>query len=378
MQKYYSIFLVLFLTCICTACSRAFDKQVPLRFIDAIEIPHNTTQQGIQIGGLSSLYFDAETNTLYSITDDKGRFGGPVIHHFSIQLTAESLNLEPVGITKLGGVKGESLFPEEIIDAEAFDRLSNGHWLVSSEGIDVEKHFALPMLYEFTAQGLLVRRIEVPSKYLPKQTANPESGIRPNDAFEGLSISPDNKHLFLINEKALLQDGNTSTPAQPSIVRLVHKNRTTEGYDYVAEYPYILSELPNPTSAELVEGVLSISDLLTLDNRSLLVVEKSFLTQPSIRNTVRIYHANIPDSVSNVQDISSLASAEFTPVEKTLWTDLDDYTTAPGFPKLDNVEGIIIGPTLGNGNNTLLVVTDNNFSRRQKTIIYAFEIIDDP
>jgi hypothetical protein len=61
--------------------------------------------------------------------------------------------------------------------------------------------------------------------------------------------------------------------------------------------------------------------------------------------------------------------------EKQLWADLDDYTDSDNFPKLDNVEGMIVGPTLTNGHQTLLFITDNNFSGRQKTLIYAFEII---
>lgn len=378
MNKRYANHLSLIVVLFISACATTDTNKQPLRFIEAIEIPLDASQEGVQIGGLSSLYFDSETNTLFSITDDKGRLGGPVIHHFDVRLTAGSLRVEPSGITKLGDTDGQPLFPEEIIDAEAFDQLGNGNWLVSSEGIDVEKYFNLPMLYEFTSEGHLVRRINVPQKYLPKQSDAPNTGIRPNDAFEGLSISPDTKHLFLINEKALLQDGEVSKQSQSSVVRLVHKKSSTNGYDYFAEYPYVLSELPNPTAAEMVEGVLSISDILTLNERSLLVVEKSFLTQPSIRNTVRIYRVEIPSNVTNIQDISSLNGAEFVAVYKVLWTDLDNFAVAPGFPKLDNVEGIIFGPTLANGNNTLLVITDNNFSRRQKTLIYAFEIINEP
>ncbi|MEL0037296.1 MAG: esterase-like activity of phytase family protein, partial [Gammaproteobacteria bacterium] len=132
----------------------------------------------------------------------------------------------------------------------------------------------------------LVRRIEVPTKFLPKQADLPNHGIRPNDAFESLSITPDDEHIYLVNEKALIQDGGVSEPQQTSVTRIVHKQRTAVGYEYVAEYPYILSALPNPDDADEVAGVLSISDIIAIAENHLLVVEKSFLTKPSIRNTV--------------------------------------------------------------------------------------------
>ena len=347
----------------------------PLRFIDAIEIPLTAKQQGIQIGGLSSLYFDEDTNTLFSITDDKGQLGGPIIHHFSVSLTNSGLAIQPSGLTKLVDKDGTNLYPEEIIDAEAFDQLANGNWLVASEGIDVENYFSLPMLYEFSEEGRLVGRTEVPKKFLPKQSDKSNFGIRPNDAFEGLSLSPDNKHLFLMNEKALLQDGEVSDQTQQSVVRIVHKQQEEEGYSYHAEYAYELSKLPNPLASDVVEGFLSISDILTVSSSKILVVEKSFLTTPDIRNTVRLYLASITDKTTQIQNIEALAEASYSAVDKTLWTDLDDYAQEEGFPKLDNVEGIIWGPLLANGNQTLLVVTDNNFSKRQKTLIYAFEVV---
>ena len=347
----------------------------PLRFIQAVEIPLDAKQEGIQIGGLSSLYYDHELGLLAAITDDKGRLGGPVIHLFKLALSADELTIEPAGLTRLGDADGTALFPDEIIDAEAFDKLANGHWLVSSEGIDVENYFSLPMLYEFTQDGKLVRRIEVPTKFLPKQADLPNHGIRPNDAFESLSITPDDEHIYLVNEKALIQDGGVSEPLQTSVTRIVHKQRTAEGYEYVAEYPYILSALPNPDDADEVAGVLSISDIIAVAENQLLVVEKSFLTKPSIRNTVRLYLTHINENTSNVQDIAALEGVAYVATEKQLWADLDDYTDSDNFPKLDNVEGMIVGPTLTNGHQTLLFITDNNFSGRQKTLIYAFEII---
>ena len=43
---------------------------------------------------------------------------------------------------------------------------------------------------------------------------------------------------------------------------------------------------------------------------------------------------------------------------------------------IDNVEGITFGPKLANGNQSLVLITDNNFSDKQKTQVLVFELVD--
>jgi hypothetical protein len=58
--------------------------------------------------------------------------------------------------------------------------------------------------------------------------------------------------------------------------------------------------------------------------------------------------------------------------------DLEDIVGKldPEFPTLDNFEGMGFGPTLPNGNPTLIIVSDNNFRDRQRTVFLAFEIAE--
>ena len=41
---------------------------------------------------------------------------------------------------------------------------------------------------------------------------------------------------------------------------------------------------------------------------------------------------------------------------------------------IDNIEGVTFGPKLVNGKQSLLFVSDNNFSNKQKTQILLFEV----
>ena len=64
------------------------------------------------------------------------------------------------------------------------------------------------------------------------------------------------------------------------------------------------------------------------------------------------------------------------PLDKTLVVDLDDILPHldPAFPRLDNVEGMSFGPPLADGRETLVLVSDNNFSLDQRTAFFAFAI----
>ncbi len=54
---------------------------------------------------------------------------------------------------------------------------------------------------------------------------------------------------------------------------------------------------------------------------------------------------------------------------KTLIADL---ATTHGVPPLDNIEGIALGPVLPDGRQSLVFVSDNNFSPAQVTQFLAF------
>ena len=43
---------------------------------------------------------------------------------------------------------------------------------------------------------------------------------------------------------------------------------------------------------------------------------------------------------------------------------------------LDNIEGMTLGKTLENGNQTIIFISDNNFQNSQRTQFLVFEIIE--
>jgi hypothetical protein len=365
--------LVLLITALFGATSCA--AKAPLRFIGAVQIPNSAEQDGLLIGGLSSLGYDADKNELFAICDDTGLKGGPRIHHFALQLTADTVSIESSRVTMLNNQQGEKIFPERIVDAEGLVITPDGNYLVSSEGIDVRGYFSLPALLVFNTEGVHQVDWPIASKFLPKGNKMIDYGVRPNDAFESLTLTPDQNILFMANEKALFQDGGIPSLTSESPIRVIQYERNGDSYQAVAEYVYELSGIARINDDPETVGFKSVSDMMALANNRLVVIEKSFFTKPKTKNSVQLYMAEITGQATDVSELDALAGNDYIPLEKTLWIDLDQFEGTEGFPNLDNVEGITFGPTLENGNRTLLLVTDNNFSPRQRNIFYAFEIL---
>jgi glycerophosphoryl diester phosphodiesterase len=69
-----------------------------------------------------------------------------------------------------------------------------------------------------------------------------------------------------------------------------------------------------------------------------------------------------------VSGFNSLSSAgAYTAVSKSLLLDLSTLNIP-----LDNIEGITFGPTLPNGQQSIVLVSDNNFNSTQFTQFIAF------
>lgn len=108
--------------------------------------------------------------------------------------------------------------------------------------------------------------------------------------------------------------------------------------------------------------------LLALDSRRFLLVERSFSV--GVGNRIRIYEVSLAGAtdVSAVQALQGVIQ-NFTPVSKTLILDLDVLGLT-----LDNIEGVTFGPLLENGQRSLILCSDNNFSATQFTQFLAFAL----
>ncbi|MEM7595514.1 MAG: esterase-like activity of phytase family protein, partial [Cyanobacteria bacterium P01_A01_bin.83] len=71
----------------------------------------------------------------------------------------------------------------------------------------------------------------------------------------------------------------------------------------------------------------------------------------------------------DISGVDSLSDTDITAVEKDLLLDFDDLGI-----DLDNTEAISFGEILPDGRQSLIVVSDNNFSDSQETQFLAFAL----
>ena len=176
------------------------------------------------------------------------------------------------------------------------------------------------------------------------------------------------KTLFVNVEEPLYEDGPQADVVEnDAFIRIIKFDAATK--KPVAQYAYKLEPvayLAKPKNEFKINGV---SDILSLGDNKLLVIERSFSTG-RLPCTIRVFIADL----NNATDISLMqlkSSRIFTPATKTLLLNMDKLGIY-----IDNIEGVTFGPVLPNGHKTLLFISDNNFNAFEKTQVLLFEVTE--
>jgi 3-phytase len=344
-----------------------------LKLIGDINFETGTKFKDTEIGGLSGLVYDQGTKRLLVISDDRSQNNPARFYEFELSLSEKSFKVSPFDVITLKDSTGNN-FKKNEIDFEGIT-IRNGKVIISSEGSLNKEKPILPAIFEFERSGKFSRNYEVPSKFLPSTNSkDAKQGARDNLVFEALSSSKDGKLLLVGTEESLMQDDNVSTPSYASKTRIIQ---------YVDDKPkkemlYQLDQVPAVSVAGLTVGETGLVDFAIIDENSSYSLERAFL--PLTKKTfIKIF------KISNFKDATDVTSyesikgkeKEIKMVDKELVLSLDDIvkTFSDKFQSTDNIEGICFGPTLANGHQTLIVVSDNNFSKFQRTQFLAFEIL---
>ncbi|MBD2108086.1 phytase [Nodosilinea sp. FACHB-13] len=349
-----------------------------LEFLGEITLPTDLTFEGTQVGGLSGLTYDAEANVYYAISDDRSQLSPARFYTLDINLSDGSLDESDVAVTDVTTLLDASgnPFAAQSLDPEAIALTPDGTLYLASEG-NVNNGIA-PFINEFSLAGQQLSELPIDAKFLP----TPASGIRPNLAFESLTLSPDGRYLYTATENALSQDGPAANLEEGSLSRIV-KYDLARG-EAIAEYVYEVEAVPTapvPATAFSDNGLVEL--LAIDDNGSFLALERSFAEGQG--NTVKLYEVRSQGKL-DVQGVFDLfreealeEDGEVIPpgpfevdpaVSKREILDIEaDLGIAP-----DNLEALTFGPTLADGRQTLIIASDNNFSDTQSTQFLAFAV----
>jgi len=339
-----------------------------LQLLAETSLPGDLEVDGILVGGLSGLTYDPGCDLFYAVSDDRGAFGPPRFFIMRIGYDGAAATVEVISATVLRNIDG-GLFDRGDLDLEALVLGPDGRLWISSEG--VPHRGVQPLIGRFTLDGRMLGGIPLPKRFLA--TADGARGVRDNLAFEGLALAPAGDRLLAIVENALLQDGPAADLGQGSPARLLVIDLATG--DRIAEYLYEVAPVPDeprPASAFRTNGV---SEILAIDDRRLLAIERSFAA--GVGNRVRLYLVDL-DGATNIEDVDSISAGEGgqrpRPVTKIPIADLADLGIVP-----DNIEGMALGPVLDDGRRLLVMVADNNFQPSvQKNQVVLFSLAGVP
>ena len=337
-----------------------------LRLIGEVRLQNRLQFQGTTVGGLSGIDFDPINGVLYLVSDDGGSRSPPRFYTARLALTADKLgDIELTGVTFLRGVTAPD--PESIRWHAPSQSL-----LWTSEGNALPG--TAPGLQQTRPDGSLVRAFALPDMFnfgLLDIVKN--QGPRANKTFEGLALTTDGSSAWLSMEAALRQDGPEPTTAAPGGPCRFTQIDIASGkaLRQIAYLPDAIPRAPSPPSANADNGVVEV---LMLNADSMLVLERAYMAGlgPTLRCSIRLYMVDTRQATDTL-NIAALKPGSYKAATKSLVADFADF---PALTTLDNTEGMCWGPTLPNGNRTLLFVSDDNFSAQQITQFLAFEFLE--
>lgn len=332
-------------------------------FIGEEILPTGLMFDGTEVGGLSGLAYDAQRQVYYAISDDRSQLAPARFYTLRIDLADGSLDdgdVSVIDVTSLRDRLGRT-FPALSLDPESIALSPRRTLIITSEGDAAQ--LIDPFVREFRLSGRQLSNLPVPGYYDPVPDGT--SGVRNNLAFESGGFSPDGAFYFTGTENALAQDGPSATVTMSSPARLLRydsSGRLDREFVYVVEP---VPAAPVPPDGFAVNGLV---DVLPLSGTRSVAMERSFSV--GVGNDARLYLVDTA-AASNVRGLPTLPAdlSSVRPVHKTLLFDLD----ALGIT-LDNLEGLALGPTLADGRQTVLIVSDNNFSTTQVTQFLAFTV----
>jgi hypothetical protein len=349
---------------------------VDVEFLGETVVPTGTMFGGTEIGGLSSITYDAARGVYHTLSDDQGnRPSGDPVRYYTVDVdlsdgALDDGDVEFVDVTQLFEMKKTPFSPGGL-DPEGFTLAREGFLFMSSEGNTLADPIIDPFIRRYNRNGRVTADLPIPGQYISNGV---DHGVRFNLAFESLNVTPDGHSLVTAGEGALFQDGPASTFTNGSLARIL-------AYDVpkrsaIAEYVYQLAPWAE-TSA--IFGVNGIVEVLPIDDLgTMLVMERSFSVGGVLgggTGNVVVINEISTMGASDVVDVDALydggSPIDLTPVSQAEVFAFDDL----GIP-IDNIEGMTFGPALPDGRQTLVVVSDNNFSAGQFTqfIVLALEI----
>ncbi|MBR8828719.1 MAG: esterase-like activity of phytase family protein [Gomphosphaeria aponina SAG 52.96 = DSM 107014] len=323
-----------------------------LDFIGEGNIPGGTTFSETNVGGLSDITYSGADDTYSVISDDRN---DPRFYTVDIEIDVTSGLVSPslLDVTTLKDTSGNPIAPNTS-DTEGIVQVGSDVF-ISSEGIfddplSTEASLVVdPFIKNFNGEtGNENAALTIPEKFI---NSTPTNGVRSNTNFESLTVTPDESTLFTAVEAPLKQDQDLSFlpppfgSAQSGLTRIIQYDEIEGTYTAGSEFLY---------ETEPLHG---LSDLLAIDESTLLVLERGNVSEPF---SIKIYEVSL-DEATDISSIDALGgdTTEVAAVSKDLVLDLNELLLSGELETIANYDGMTYGATLPGGESSVVLVSDN-------------------
>ena len=310
-----------------------------LEFFNEQVIPKSLKSSHLPIGGLSALTFDKKTGFYFALSDDKKN------HRFyKLHLTKQQPYKFKVKKQILLRERATAKNLKRNMDPEGI-ALNQSQVFISSEGQQIFTPPEPPQIFRFSLEGILKEAKTTPAIFWnPKNTKT--FGTQENKGFESLSIDSQKKLLWTATEKPLLQD-----------LKISNKKIRLSGFDLKT------NKLLFQFSYSLYHADSGLVEVISLKNKTFLTLERSY-KEDKKAHFVKLFLTNCNKATNIIHSPSS-----FSPCKKK---QLFDFKQNLKSIKIENIEGMALGPLLPSGKRLIVFVSDDNFRANRKNQILFF------
>ena len=340
-----NLYIVLFFSILLASC--ADKSQTRLKFLDEFIVEDSLLVNNVVVGGLSGV--DYLNGSYFFVVDDAR----------NPRFIESKININENKITAINFVKttfirdsSSTFYTENALDLESifFDKENEEIVFVSEGSIRKNKQ---PNVFSTALNGKLKSVYKLPKRF------KDNSNIKHNAVFEGSSNSVDNKGFWVSMEGPLKNDGEDPTfKKKSSPIRITYFDKITK--KATKQFAYQLEHITKPAKGKVnLNGATAI---LEYKENHFFIIERTYQSgYGSYGNIVRIFDAIIDDKTTNILNLNSLKESKYTPLKKRLIFNFEDVSDQLTDGIIDNIEGITFGPKLPNGNQSLILVSDDNF-----------------
>jgi len=326
------------------ACHQS--KKSSLIFLDEYVVQDSLQFKNSILGGFSGI--DYANNSFYLVVDDAKK---PRFVEADIQIQSDII--KKIKFKDIVFLKDSTsnFYEENTLDLESIFIDENETIYLVSEG-SIRKN-KLPSIFKIDKKGRFLE-----SYQLPKHLSNIKN-VKHNAAFEASSKSLNHNGFWVAMEGVLHADGEEPTFQKTSSpIRITYFDKKTK--KATKQYAYQLEHITKPAKGNInLNGVTAI---LEFKEHHFFIVERIYQSgYGAYGNIIQIFEAVIDDESTNVLEIDSLKNTNFIPLKKRLVFSFEDIRSQLNDGIVDNIEGITFGPKLSNGNQSLVLVADDNF-----------------